>query len=206
MMQLEIQAFGHTQTNCYIAHLQQGDLIVDPGVGACDWVLEHAKNPLAILITHGHYDHIWDVHALKKALPSVPLFAHQEDIFMLTTDCFGLGLTPCAKEDIEPIECYKSTKTFEIAGIPVTYWHFPGHTPGCCMVEVEQNFFSGDFIFYRSIGRYDFPYSNPKDMKDSLLRLQALESPTDKPIYPGHGQPTSLKAEQPHLGSWIAHL
>lgn len=205
-MQLKVQAFGNTQTNCYIASLEQGDLIVDPGFGAGSWVLENAQNPLAILITHGHYDHIWDAHALKKAWPHVPLYAHQEDVFMLTSDCFGLGLTPCQEEDIKPIGCHKSASTFEIAGISITYWHFPGHTPGCCVVEVEQSLFSGDFIFYRSIGRYDFPYSNPEDMKDSLLRFEALQSPVDKPIYPGHGQKTSLKAEQPHLRAWIAHL
>ncbi len=205
LMQIQVQAFGDTQTNCYILHLEQGDLIIDPGLGATSWVLETSKNPLAILITHGHYDHIWDVHALKKAWPSVPLYAPQADIFMLTSDCFNLGLTPCNQEDIIGIECAKGSYTFEVATILITYWHFPGHTPGCSMIEVGGVFFSGDFIFYRSIGRYDFPFSDPQEMRASLLRFQDLQG-EDKPLYPGHGQPTSLKAEQPHMQAWIAHI
>ncbi|WP_121021024.1 MBL fold metallo-hydrolase [Helicobacter vulpis] len=205
-MQIKVQAFGNTQTNCYIASLEQGDFIVDPGVGACTWVLENAQKPLAICITHGHYDHIWDAHALKKALPHVPLYAPKEDVFMLTSDCFSLGLTPCLPEEICPVECQRAHTTFEVANVPVTYWHFPGHTPGCCMVEIADVFFSGDFIFHRSIGRYDFPYSNPVDMKDSLRRFENLKSPYDKPLYPGHGQPTSLQEEQPRMKAWIAHL
>ncbi|MFC3848472.1 MBL fold metallo-hydrolase [Helicobacter baculiformis] len=205
-MQIKVKAFGNTQTNCYIATLEQGDLIIDPGFGAAKWVLENAQKPLAILITHGHYDHIWDAHALKNALPNVPLYAPKSDIFMLTSDCFSLGLTPCLEEEICPVECQRASTTLRIDNVPITYWHFPGHTPGCSMVEIENVFFSGDFIFYRSIGRYDFPYSNPTDMKDSLIRFENLESSQDKPIYPGHGQSTSLKAEQPHMKVWVAHL
>ncbi|WP_104709133.1 MBL fold metallo-hydrolase [Helicobacter felis] len=205
-MQIKVKAFGNTQTNCYIVSLEQGDFIIDPGFGALEWVLENTQKPLAILITHGHYDHIWDAHALKNALPSVPLYAPSEDIFMLTSDCFSLGLTPCLEKDIHPIACHKDTFTFEIGNVPITYWHFPGHTPGCSMIELGGVFFSGDFIFQRSIGRYDFPYSNPADMKESLKRFEALESSQDKPIYPGHGQPTTLKSEQPHMKAWIAHL
>ncbi|BCZ19337.1 Lactamase_B domain-containing protein/MBL fold metallo-hydrolase [Helicobacter sp. NHP19-012] len=205
MFKIKVQAFGTAQTNCYVLQLKQGDLVIDPGVGACSWVREHAKNPLAILITHGHYDHIWDVAALKQAWASVPLYAPKEDMFMLTTDCFNLGQPTCKEADIHPIEGCKGNYSFEVGGVEIVYWHFPGHTPGCSVVEVNGVFFSGDFIFYRSIGRYDFPYSNPQDMKDSLQRFYALDR-ADCAIYPGHGHATSLKAEQPHIPAWIAHI
>ncbi|GLH58267.1 MBL fold metallo-hydrolase [Helicobacter ailurogastricus] len=205
MFEIKVQAFGNTQTNCYVLQLAQGDLVIDPGFQASSWVQEQAKNPLAILITHGHYDHIWDAAALKEQWTDVPLYAPKEDIFMLATDCFHLGQPTCKEADIQPIEGHKKSHSFEVEGVKITYWHFPGHTPGCSVIEVGGVFFSGDFIFHRSIGRYDFPYSNPKDMKESLERFYALDRP-DCPIYPGHGRATSLKAEQPHMPAWIAHI
>ena len=64
--------------------------------------------------------------------------------------------------------------------------------------------FSGDFIFERSIGRTDFPYSSPMDMKDSLLRFKEITY--DKVVYPGHGGPTSIKQEQQYVSHWIGSL
>ncbi|PAF48417.1 MBL fold metallo-hydrolase [Helicobacter sp. 12S02634-8] len=203
-MELLIQAFGPPQTNCYILKTPSGELIIDPGIGASQWVLTHIKTPLAILVTHGHYDHIWSLAELKSHLPHTPIYSPKEDAFMLSTDCFEIGLPPCAADHL--IKGQKSCTSFEISGIPIKYWHFPGHTPGCSIIEIDDMIFSGDFIFYRSIGRYDFPYSSPADMKESLLRFQTLPSQTDKTIYPGHGQKTTLFAEQANAGLWLQRL
>ncbi|PAF44233.1 MBL fold metallo-hydrolase [Helicobacter sp. 11S02596-1] len=203
-MELLLKAFGPPQTNCYLLKTPTGDYIIDPGIGASQWVLEHSKQPLAILITHGHYDHIWSVAALKSALPNVPVYSPKEDAFMLHSDCFGTGLEPCNADFL--IAGQKGKTTLKIGDLDVSYWHFPGHTPGCSMIEINDMIFSGDFIFYRSIGRYDFPYSNPADMKESLLRFQKLPSATNKTIYPGHGEKTFLFDEQANASLWAQRI
>lgn len=203
-MKILKKAFGAPQTNCYIYKSIQGDFIIDPGIGATQWVIENATNPLAILITHGHYDHIWSLADLKLLLPNTPIYCPKEDVFMLETDCFQTGLTPCSPDKM--IEGNKSSFSFKISDYEIKYWHLPGHTPGCSIIEIEDMIFSGDFIFYRSIGRYDFPYSNASDMKESLKRFQQIQSKADKTIYPGHGENTSLFQEQKNTNLWIQRI
>lgn len=202
-MRLLCQAFGAPQTNCYLLKTLKGDFVIDPGIGASRWVLENVENPLAILVTHGHYDHIWSLADLKIKL-RVPIYCPKDDLFMLESDCFDIGLTPCVPDIL--VEGNKTQKTLNISEVIVNYHHFPGHTPGCSIIEIGGIFFSGDFIFYRSIGRYDFPYSNPTDMKESLQRFACLSSDTNKVIYPGHGQKTSLFSEQKNVSFWIRKL
>ena len=203
-MDLHSQSFGEYQTNCYIYKLPQGEIVIDAGIGASDWVMAHCSKPLAFLNTHGHFDHIWSNATLKAHFPQVPLVCPALDAFMLESDCFGTGVTP-STPDILTL-CEKGTQSLVFDGIEVIFSHFPGHTPGCSIIEIEGNIFSGDFIFYRSIGRSDFPYSSTIDMRDSLLAFSALPSTPNKPIYPGHGRTTYLNDEQANVPFWIKHL
>ncbi|TLD96117.1 MBL fold metallo-hydrolase [Helicobacter jaachi] len=203
-MDILSQSFGEYQTNCYICKLPQGEIVIDAGMGAYEWVIESAPKPLAFLNTHGHFDHIWSNAALKSHFPTIPLVCPSLDAFMLESDCFHTGITP-SKPDILT-QCNKNAQTLNFNGVEVTFWHFPGHTPGCSIVEIEGEIFSGDFIFYRSIGRSDFPYSSVADMKNSLERFRALPSETNKPIHPGHGISTNLLDEQHNATLWITYL
>ncbi len=200
-MKITKKAFGEYLTNAYLLQFDGFEFVIDPGYNASQWVLKNAKNLKAILITHGHFDHIWDSANLKKQTNAM-IYCPKQDGFMLETDCFNLGLTT-TNADIY-IENDKNVTTLDINGICVKYWHFPGHTPGCSIIEIDNHFFSGDFIFYRSIGRYDFPYSSPIDMKESLQRFLKIEY--DYPIHPGHGRDTSLKAESNNIPSWIKYI
>ena len=75
---------GAVEENAYIVKLSSGiDFIIDPGFSSSEWVLENAKNPKAILITHGHYDHVWDGAQLSKLLKNTPIYAPKDDVFML---------------------------------------------------------------------------------------------------------------------------
>ncbi|WP_241993642.1 MBL fold metallo-hydrolase [Helicobacter sp. MIT 05-5293] len=204
LVEILSQAFGEYQTNCYICKFPQGEIIIDAGMGATQWVIQNAPHPLAILNTHGHFDHIWSNAALKEYFPHTPLVCPKLDCFMLESDCFGTGVLP-SKADIM-VECDKTIQDMDFEGVKVRFYHFPGHTPGCSMVEIQDNFFSGDFIFHRSIGRSDFPYSSTQDMLDSLIRFQAIPNNPNKIIYPGHGIPTNLHDEQTNVQFWIKHL
>lgn len=221
------RAFGEYETNCYIVQTPQGEFIIDPGMGSAQWVLESSPNPLAILLTHGHFDHIFDVAKIKQARPEIPLYCPRDDGFMLESDCFGTGLMPYqfGANDVL-VSCDKGRSEFVLGGVEVLYLHFPGHTPGCSVVCLSQrdsardgigrisSMYSGDFVFKRSIGRYDFPYSSAADMRDSLQRfgtlgaqeLGGLDDDGDVEIFPGHGESTYLSYEQENVQLWIARI
>ena len=81
-MQIKVQPMGEYQTNCYIATIEGKDFIIDPGVDATSWVLENVTNPVAILNTHGHFDHVWSNDELQKKL-NIPLYTPKDDIKLL---------------------------------------------------------------------------------------------------------------------------
>ena len=243
------KAFGVYETNCYIVQTPRGELVIDPGIGSSEWVLANVQNPLAILITHGHFDHIFDTARLHEQLKSTPIYCPSEDAFMMKSDCFDTGLTPCAPSVEVP--CNKGREDFSIDGVCFSYLHFPGHTPGCSIVCVwgdstqseplakAQNhtqaknpacpnpksknarIYSGDFVFHRSIGRYDFPYSSQSDMAQSLRRFRDLDFRLDLgltlddseleevgqiEIFPGHGESSILSYEQRNVNLWLERM
>jgi len=197
-MQIKVQAMGDYQTNCYIVTIENKDFIIDPGMGATEWVKDNVTNPVAILNTHGHFDHVWSNSALQKDL-NIPLYTPVEDKPYLLASDWVQGL-PASIPDI----LVKPNEEFDFDGVKVKFRHFPGHTPGCSTIEIDKAMFSGDFIFEKSIGRTDLPYSKPEDMKISLQKFKELDF--DKIIYPGHGKSTTIKQEQAYSDYWIANL
>lgn len=197
-MEIKSQPMGAYQTNCYIVTINNKDLIIDPGIDATQWVMKNVKNPIAILNTHGHFDHIWSNKELKNNL-NIKIYCPKGDAFMLENDPFGQG-TPSCKADV----LVMPNEEIFLDGIKVKFHHFPGHTPGCSAIEINDSLFSGDFIFQGSIGRVDFPYSSPNDMKNSIRRI--LDWNSDYSIFPGHGPKTSLYKEKASLKAWINYI
>ncbi len=186
---------GATQTNCYIVTVDGKDLIIDPGMNATKWVLENVTNPVAILNTHGHFDHVWNNAEIKSSL-NIPIYCPKEDAFMLTDDPLGQG-TPKSHPD----HLIVGDESLTIDGIELKFRHFPGHTPGCSIIEIGDVWFSGDFLFEQSIGRWDFPASSGVDMVKSLEKAMSIKE--NYTVYPGHGNSTTLKAEQRIMHYWI---
>ncbi len=194
-MKVLCQAMGPYQTNCYIVSHNEEEIIIDPGTGAVEWIIKNVKNPMAILNTHGHSDHIWSNKALKDAL-DIPIYCPKDDTFMLMNDFDNEGY-PLSTPDVE----VQTEEIFSLAGLDVQYLHFPGHTPGCSVIKIENILFSGDFIFKDSIGRVDFPFSSPKDMKKSIKRFLTIKE--DMTVYCGHGPSTTISAEQKIIHQWL---
>ncbi len=190
-MQILKKAFGEYVTNCYILKGEQGDLVIDPGQGSFDWVMQNTGKIAAVLNTHGHFDHVYDDAKLQRA--GAKIYIHESDAFMLRADPF--------ETMPEPIEADVLVKgqeqSFEIAGFNVKFSLFAGHTPGSCMIEVGGVIFSGDVIFKGSIGRWDFPFSSGAQTKESLHKILQIKG--DFALYPGHGPNTSLQAERQNL-------
>lgn len=197
-MKIKVKPMGEYQTNCYILTINQKDIIIDPGVNALNWIEKHITNPIAILNTHGHFDHIWDNQKVKNRF-DIKLYSPIDDIFMLEEDIFNLNM-PISKADYK----IKPDNTIIIDNIKIKFHHFPGHTPGCSAIQVDDILFSGDFIFKNSIGRVDFPYSNPSHMKNSINKI--LKWTKDIKIYPGHGTYTYLNKEKTNLQKWLKYI
>ncbi|WP_298783279.1 MBL fold metallo-hydrolase [uncultured Campylobacter sp.] len=190
-MQILKKAFGEYATNCYIVKGEQGDLVIDPGEGSFDWVIQNTGKIAAVFNTHGHYDHVYDDAKLQRA--GAKIYIHEDDAFMLRADPFET-----MPESIEADVLIKGQEqSLEIAGFNVKFSLFAGHTPGSCMIEVDGVIFSGDVIFKGSIGRWDFPFSSGAQMKESLHKILQIKG--DFTLYPGHGPNTSLAAERQNL-------
>jgi len=167
--------------------------IIDPSdqvAPLLDALKEHKLKLSAILLTHGHYDHVGGVDELTKMMP-IPVYLSEHEAFFYTPKCPGLTRT-------------KDGEKIMMGSLEVECLHTPGHTPGCQCFLVEGNLFTGDTLFIDAIGRTDFPGGNGRAMVKSLQRIKML--PDDTVIWPGHhyGEPAheklgELKRSNPYL-------
>ncbi len=185
-MKILSKAFGTYGTNCYIVFTPNGEFIIDCGVGATNWVCENVKNPIAILNTHGHFDHVWSNAEISKKL-NIPIYIHKNDAFMLKNDPLGFDVPPSEALLVED-------EDINIGEVDIKFILCAGHTQGSCIIKIGDNLFTGDFIFKGAIGRVDFPFSNPTDMRKSLEKF--LEFKDNLPIYAGHGDKSDVFSEQ----------
>lgn len=201
-MQILRKSFGVAVTNCYILKGKSGDIVIDPGEGAYEWVRKNSSKILAVFNTHGHFDHVFDDYKFK--LDGVKIYIHKKDAFMLENNDFNLLKKTC-KADV----LASDKDEFKVGEFRVIFHHFPGHTPGCCMLEVFQKeqkpvLFSGDFLFKNSIGRFDFPFSDKDDMKKSILK--ALNIKGEFKLLPGHGKSSFLSIEKENLKHYLNYF
>ena len=197
-MEIKLHPMGDYQTNCYIVTIDNKDIIIDPVVVALSWIEANAKNPIAVLNTHGHFDHVWSNQIVKETF-NIKLYTPKDDSFMLTLNPYNMGMPPSyADVLVNPDE------EIELEGIKVKFHHFPGHTPGCSVIEIENSLFSGDFIFKGTIGRFDFPNSDAKLMKQSINKILTWKN--NFHVYPGHGDKTTLQNEIETLKQWERHI
>ena len=196
-MQILSQAFGEYGTNCYIVDNGKNQLIIDPGIGAKTWCQKHAKNAVAILLTHGHFDHVYDADELRSSL-NTPIYLPKDDEVFISSDPFAILEHPFNADFL-----VSPNETLQIGDFSCTFHHFPGHTPGCSCIEIkgiDDTWFCGDFIFSGSIGRWDFEFSSASAMKASLQ--QVLNEKRNLKLYSGHGPSTCLDDERAN----IAHM
>ena len=203
MKKLELQKciVGSVSTNCYLLkNKETGEmLIIDPGDNAGkieQKILEMQGKPIAILLTHGHFDHILAADEIRKKY-NVPIYADQkeektlQDARINLTAYQGNGYT--LKADVYLTDL----QVEELAGFSVQMIETPGHTVGSCCyyLKDEDVLFSGDTVFCGSVGRTDFPGSSSAAIVNSLHRLlDALPDETE--VYPGHDVSTTIGYEK----------
>lgn len=188
------------QANCYFLIDGEECLIIDPADEA-SFILEELQRRklklVGMLATHGHFDHIMAAGEIQKSL-DVALYIDNKDMFLIDrleeTAEYFLGYKPIV---IKPVLINRLINTKNKLGFfELSVYHSPGHTPGssCFFFKNEKVIFTGDTLFKRGIGRYDFSYSSKKDLKKSLKKL--LKLPNDTVVYPGHGESTTIKEEK----------
>ena len=170
-------------------------VVIDPSVdndGVSNYISKHNLTLKAVLLTHGHFDHIRGVDRFVN----VPLYIHQLDEAMLYNSYLN-GSTMLAKEIIVKHKCefIKDNDVLDLLEDKIHVIHTPFHTKGsvCYYFTNNRLLFSGDTLFKGSIGRDDLPNSIPSKMKESLGKLKTL--PKDCKIYPGHGSNSTLEFE-----------
>lgn len=194
-MQYKRIPVGHMQENAYVVYDENRDdcFVIDPGAEPEGILLELAGRRLAaILLTHGHYDHIGAVKALRGE--DVPVFIHAEDAEMLTNKNLSLSVMFGGEDSQgEPDFCIEPGE-MELCGVPIEVLHTKGHTQGSCCFRMGNVLFSGDTLFRRGIGRTDLPGGDGQALRKSLDAL--MELPDDIIVCPGHGGETTIGEER----------
>lgn len=195
-MKIKTFVLGAMQTNCYIVSNDENHcMIIDPGAQGKKVAKYLEENELvldAILLTHGHFDHIGAVDYLYDKY-HCPIYIHHEDIEMLTNSRLNLSYLEKPFSLSAPVT--PASEHMEISGFKICWFHLPGHCPGASMIYLEDEnvIFSGDVLFNGSIGRFDFPNSSKYDTLTSIEKIKTFNF--DATLYPGHGPSSTLRSE-----------
>ena len=187
MLKIHTLPLGDYQTNTYIVENGGHCVIIDAGYHPetiLRFLNDHDLTADAILLTHGHFDHVGAVRDLAAEL-GCPVYLHEKELSMPPMMTAG---------PLYYTHTYGEGDHLTFAGIRFRVLHTPGHTPGSVCLMAEDHLFSGDTLFAGSCGRTDFPGGDWATIRKSLTRLAGMEN--DYLVHPGHGESTTLAREK----------
>jgi len=211
-MKIDRLILGAFETNCYILRNSEkvkDCVVIDAGLEAgklIDFLGEHKLNPAAVVLTHGHVDHIAGVAVLRKSYPEIKVYIHKLDAEMLRETASNvsarIGRLPSTLDIIGTDFLIEGPSIIKEAGIKLQVLHTPGHTPGgiCLYSKGEGIVFTDDTLFANGVGRTDLGGNMEQLVKSIKEKLFTL--PDETAVYPGHGPTTTIaqeKAHNPHL-------
>lgn len=204
---------GSLAANCYVVAPGPGEecVVIDTGqdasAGVDEILREHRLKPVAVLLTHGHFDHTLSVVPVCGAR-GIPAYIHPDDREMLADPAKGLslmarqqllgGLEVSEPDDVRALD---AGDPIDLAGLSLTVSHAPGHTPGSvtfglpATAGTPEILFTGDLLFAGSIGRTDLPGGDHAAIMRSLTEV-CLPLPDDTVVLPGHGDQTTIGRER----------
>ncbi len=200
-----------TATNCWVVAPASGEqcVVIDPGIGVGprldELIAEHRLHPVAVLLTHGHFDHAFSVLPVCQAR-GVPAYIHPADRGQLTDPWSAVGLpvgTPLfgtlTFAEPDDVRTLADGDKVSLAGLDFSVHHAPGHTSGSVVFGLaesdEPRVFSGDVLFAGSIGRVDLPGGSMAQMQTSLREV-ILPMDDATQVHPGHGPITTIARER----------
>ncbi len=195
-MKIDYLILGAFETNCYILRLNETAkecLIIDTGLQAgqlVKFLKQNNLNPAAVVLTHGHPDHVAGVTILRENFPDTKVYIHKLDAEMLTSSLDNCSLS------IVPTLFLEDQSVISEAGIKLKVLHTPGHTQGgiCLYSKDEGIVFTDDTLFADSVGRTDLGGNMAQLIKSIREKLFTL--PDDTKVYPGHGPATTIAHEK----------
>ena len=200
-LKVEQYVVGPVQTNCYFAINDDTKevLVIDPGASAdqlAKKIRQEKLIPIAILLTHGHFDHAGGAEELAKHF-DIKIYAEEHEEETLDTPSLNLSGWEGVQKTYHADVFLKNEQEIDLAGFHIRVFHTPGHTVGgCCYYFPYQNVvFSGDTLFCTSVGRTDFPKGSAaqiiRSIKEKLLPL-----PDETTVYTGHNDITTIGTER----------
>lgn len=200
-LKVEQYVVGPVQTNCYFAvnDSTKEMLIIDPGAGAgklAGAIRKEKLNPVAILLTHGHFDHASAAAQLAEQF-GLTVYAGEAEKETLENPALNLSGWDGREQSYHAGQFLKDEQEIDLAGFHIRVLFTPGHTPGgCCYYLSYQNaLFSGDTLFHMSVGRTDFPKGSMSGLVRGI-REKLMILPDETTVYPGHNDITTIGTER----------
>ena len=214
MIRIENIVLGMCATNCYAVfdggaktpggYVDDGQLkeavIIDPAADAAcieAMIARYKLSPVAVLLTHGHFDHLSAADAVRRRY-GIKVYAGNEERSVMNSSSSNLSL-PFTGEGmtLEADEYFKPGEELDFAGFRIGTIPVPGHTIGsvCYYFEEQKVLFSGDTLFAGSVGRSDFPTGNAGQLIRAI-KSELMSLPDDVKVYPGHGESTTIGCER----------
>lgn len=208
-LRMECCVLGMVSTNCYIVYRKEGrgegegglkpGVIIDPGDNA-PYILNKCRElevePTAVLLTHGHFDHILAAEDIRRTF-HIPILASEKEMELMEEPDMNLSSSYGEAMSLTADRWLEDGETLELLGKEWKVIHTPGHTGGCLCYYIEEEtvVFSGDTLFEESVGRTDLPGAKPGEIIDSVVgKLFVL--PEETKVYPGHGGSSNIGHEK----------
>ena len=197
MLKTQVFQVGLLQTNCVLLYDTDGEeaVIVDPGrsIARIKAVVDGlGKKVVAVLITHGHWDHVLDVKKWQDS--GAKVYIHKNDADKISTNWNTKGNPLIQVEQTDADVLLEDGQIVDVGKMRFKVIHTPGHSSGSCVFIIDNVMLAGDTLFAGGCGRVDFEDGNATDMRNSLNKLYALDG--DYRVIPGHGEETTLSAER----------